>query len=326
MSSTVIVLGARGRFGQAAVRAFADAGWRVLAQCRAGGEVPDSLQGDQRIQWLRVDLAQGDVLAQAAQGAEVVVHALNPKAYTNAAWGRDSRPMLERSIALARKLKATLMMPGNIYNFGTGMPALLKEDTPQAAQTVKGQIRRDMEAHLRQSGVRSVVIRAGDFFGSGRGTWFDEVIVKKIQQGTFTYPGPRKDVSTAWAYLPDLARTFVQVAQRRAELAPAAVLHFAGHNLTGQQWMDAITPLAHAQGWVKPGQDLAWAQLPWGLMRMFRGLVPTWNSFLEMRYLWETPQALDNRKLMALIGDEPHTPMADAVKAALTDLGMLQVV
>jgi nucleoside-diphosphate-sugar epimerase len=322
MQSTVMILGARGRFGQACARAFADAGWRVLAQCRAGAVVPAALQGDKRIQWLSVDLSQHEALEQAAQGAEVVVHALNPTAYTNAAWSRDSLPMLESSIALTRKLNATLMLPGNIYNFGKSMPALLREDTPQAAQTVKGHIRVGMEAHLRRSGVRSVVIRAGDFFGSGSGTWFDQAIVKKVQQGTFTYPGSSA-VPTAWAYLPDLARTFVQVAQRRADLSHAEVLHFAGHTLTGQQWLDAITPLAQAQGWVKPDQPLRWAQLPWGVMRLGAWLVPTWKSFLEMQYLWDTPHALDNHKLVALIGAEPHTPLGDAVQSALTDLGMV---
>ena len=33
-TSTVLVLGANGRFGLAATRAFAAAGWRVLAQVR----------------------------------------------------------------------------------------------------------------------------------------------------------------------------------------------------------------------------------------------------------------------------------------------------
>ena len=37
---TVLVLGARGRFGSAAVRAFARAGWRVVAQVRPGVSAP----------------------------------------------------------------------------------------------------------------------------------------------------------------------------------------------------------------------------------------------------------------------------------------------
>lgn len=329
MSETVIVMGARGRFGQAAARAFADAGWRVLAQCRPGAPVPPALHSDGRIEWVQGDVAQHDVvlhdiLRRAGRGATVIVHALNPSAYTNAAWTRDSIALLESTIALARALDATVMLPGNVYNFGARMPALLREDTPQLAQTVKGRVRIALEKHLRQSGVRNVVIRAGDFFGSGTGTWFDQVIVKKLPGGTFTYPGVRKDVSTAWAYLPDLARTFVQVAQRRAVLPQNEVLHFAGYNLSGQQWMDAIAPIARSQAWVPSGQPLRWAQLPWGLMRMGAWLVPTWASYLEMRYLWDTPHALDNRRLAALLGAEPQTPLSDAVTAALQELGMLQ--
>jgi hypothetical protein len=74
-----------------------------------------------------------------------------------------------------------------------------------------------MEIRLRYSGVKSIVIRAGDFFGSGSGTWFDQAISKDLRKGVVTYPGP-PDVPTAWAYLPDLARTFVAVAARRAQL------------------------------------------------------------------------------------------------------------
>jgi hypothetical protein len=80
------------------------------------------------------------------------------------------------------------------------MPAVLREDTPQVARTVKGQIRIQMERCLQQSGVRSIVILAGDFFGSGKGTWFDMAMVKDIRKGRFTYPGA-PEVSRAWAYL-----------------------------------------------------------------------------------------------------------------------------
>jgi len=42
-----------------------------------------------------------------------------------------------------------------------------------------------------------------------------------------------------------------------------------------------------------------------------------------MRYLWQTPHTLANAKLTALIGPEPHTPLPQAVAAALADLGLL---
>jgi nucleoside-diphosphate-sugar epimerase len=327
MEQTVLILGARGRFGLAAAKAFADAGWRVVAQRRMGGQVPQEAQHDPRIQWLEVDLFDTAALAQAARqmsapaGVAVVVHALNP-AYTNAAWKAQVLPMTEAALALCRTLKATLMLPGNIYNFGTDMPTVLSEDTPQKARTTKGQIRIAMEEHIRRSGVRSVVIRAGDFFGSGKGTWFDQAIVKDIAKGVFTYPGGL-DVATAWAYLPDLARSFVAVAERRAQLKGFAVLHFAGHSITARQWLEALTPLAQAQGWVRQGDSVRYKRLPWALIRLGGLVVPTWASLAEMRYLWDVPHRLDNTRLMALLGAEPHTPLQAAVSTALQDLGHL---
>lgn len=315
--STVLILGARGRFGLAAARAFASAGWRVLGQTRPAARVPD-VAG---IEWLPMDLHDTAALAQAAQGSSVVVHALNP-AYTNAAWQAEAPALMEASIALCRRLDATLMLPGNIYNFGAAMPPVLREGTPQAATTVKGQVRIAMEAQLQQSGVRGIVIRAGDFFGSGTGTWFDLSIAKNLRKGVLTYPGP-KGVSTSWAYLPDLARTFVAVAERRAQLQPFEVFHFAGHVITGQRWRDLLNPIARAQGWVRPEGQLRWAGMPWALIRLGAWFVPTWAALLEMRYLWSTPHALANDKLGALIGKEPHTPLARAVEQALMDLGLL---
>jgi nucleoside-diphosphate-sugar epimerase len=191
-----------------------------------------------------------------------------------------------------------------------------------AGWRVVGQVRIAMEARLRASGVRAVVIRAGDFFGSGKGPWFDTAMVKDIRKGVFTYPGT-PGVSRAWAYLPDLARTFVAVAQRRNALMPYEVFHFAGHQITAQRWTEVLTAVARTQGWVKPDGQLKLKAMPWALIRLGAMLVPTWSALLEMRYLWEMPHALANAKLTALIGPEPHTPLAQAAEAALVDLELM---
>lgn len=317
-ANTVLILGARGRFGLSAARAFVDAGWRVLGQTRPGTQTPK----EGTIEWLGIDLDDTQALAAAAQGTTVVVHALNP-AYTNKVWQAQVLPMTDAAIAITRTLGATLMVPGNVYNFGAAMPAVLREDTPQLAQTIKGQIRMQMERRLQQSGVRTIVIRAGDFFGSGKGTWLDMAMLKDIRKGRFTYPGV-PDVSTPWAYLPDLARTFVAVAERRAQLQAFEVLHFAGHRMTDQRWLGVLTPLAQSQGWVKPGGPLKMARLPWPIIRIGALFVPTWAALLEMHYLWQTPHALANDKLTALLGAEPHTPLAQAVQATMADLGLIK--
>ena len=83
--------------------------------------------------------------------------------------------------------------------------------------------------------------------------------------------------------------------------------------------------IALAQGWVQPGPALKMAQMPWPVIRIGALVVHTWAALLEMRYLWQTPHALANDKLTALIGAEPHTPLTAAALATLVDLGLVAV-
>ena len=81
---TVLILGARGRLGLAAARAFAQAGWQVLAQVRPAshGAAGTALPAIPGVWWMPVAVHETAALAAQAQGAQVVVHALNP-AYTH---------------------------------------------------------------------------------------------------------------------------------------------------------------------------------------------------------------------------------------------------
>ena len=322
-ASTVLILGARGRLGLAAARAFAQAGWQVLAQVRPSARGA-SLPAIAGVAWLTTAVDDTAALAAQAQGAQVVVHALNP-AYTHKAWRAEAPGLMEAAIAVTRQLHATLMLPGNVYNFGEGMPPVLREDTPQAATGVKGVLRVQLEQHLQaaaQAGdLRAIVLRAGDFFGSGTGSWIDQAIAKDLPRGRVTWPGPL-DVATPWAYLPDLARTFVRVAEERHRLAPFECLHFAGHHVTAQEWLRSFAALAAEQGWLPGSGALRVSRLPWPLLRVAGVVLPTLAALAEMLYLWRTPHRLDNTRLRALIGEEPHTPFEQAVRQALADLGL----
>ncbi len=43
----------------------------------------------------------------------------------------------------------------------------------------------------------------------------------------------------------------------------------------------------------------------------------------EMRYLWRQPIRMDNARLVAVLGHEPHTALGEAVRATLDGLGCL---
>ncbi len=314
---TVLVLGARGRLGGAAVQAFAAAGWQVLAQARRAGPLPAGATA------VELPLADTAALAGRAAGAQAVVYAVNPP-YTR--WDRELLPLARAGMDVAQRLGALFMLPGNVYNFGAAMPALLREDTPQRPTTVKGRQRCELEAEMRSRAaagqLRSVVIRAGDFYGGGSGNWFDQAIVKDIARGKLVYPGPLDRVH-AWAYLPDLARSFAAVAARAAwHEAPAfEVLHFAGHSCTGAELLAGIEGAAAELG-LRPARGWRHGDMPWGLVRAVGIVHPMWRELARMSYLWRVPHALDGQAMAQAVGTLPATPVAQALKAALCDLGL----
>ena len=62
---------------------------------------------------------------------------------------------------------------------------------------------------------------------------------------------------------------------------------------------------------------------PWWLLALASPFVPLFRELREMRYLWEVPVRLNNARLVTLLGNEPHTPIDDAVRATLQGLGCL---
>ncbi len=302
--ATVLVLGANGRLGQAAMQAFARAGWRVIAQARQPAREPLP----PGVQWLQADVLDAAAVVRAVPQAELIVHAINPH---YARWATLLPPITAAVIAIARATGATVMLPGNVYNFGRELPPVLSESTPFVASTEKAAQRIALEIELAASGVRSIVIRAGDFLGD-RGTWIDLAIAKGLSRGRVSYPGP-VDLPHAWAWLPDLAEVFVRVAARRAELPAHAVLHYAGLTLTGAELMDAIEAAV--------GRPLKRTPFAWWQWQLIAPVVPIVRAVLSMRYLWQRPHRLDDSRLRALIGPPPQTPLAEVVSGSLAAAG-----
>ena len=319
MAKTVLVLGANGRLGQALTRAFSAAGWCVLAQARRPLDFTHA--GLRHVRHVRAGLDDSEALLREARAADVVIHALNP-AYHR--WPIDALPLLRQGMAVARQLGAAFMLPGNVYNFGEGMPAHLAVDTPQQPSTRKGRIRCAMESELELGvarGLRSVVLRAGDFYGGGNGNWFDMAITKNLLRGKLVYPGPL-DVPHAWAYLPDLARAFVALANRavEGELPAFSRFHFAGHTLTGQALLDGIEKAANSLG-VRPAGGFKRGGIPWPLLRAGGLVWPMWRELAEMAYLWRVPHALDGAALQGVVGPLVSTPLDAALRSSLVGLG-----
>ncbi|MEJ6006345.1 NAD-dependent epimerase/dehydratase family protein [Paucibacter sp. AS339] len=313
MRNTVLILGAAGRLGTSLVLAFASAGWQVIAQARK--PLPSAIATLTHVRALTCDAHDRPALLAGGQGAQVVINALNPP-YTE--WNTLLLPLAEVAQDTALALNALLMLPGNVYNFGHELPELLLEQsgTPEQGNTAKARLRIEQEARMAAAAprLRSVVLRAGDFFGGiGQGSWFDLALASRIRKGQVVHPGPL-NVPHAWAYLPDLAQCFVRVAERHAQLTGHQRLHFSGHTVEGQVLHQALE-----QAW---GRPLKVSHLPWLMIRLGSPFIASWRAIAEMRYLWLKPHRLDDTELRRLIGEPPLTPLVEAMRGSLAALGL----
>jgi nucleoside-diphosphate-sugar epimerase len=311
-----LVLGAAGGIGGEVARALRARGWRVRALHRRGAAL--ARQGD-GLEWFQGDAMNKEEVVAAAKGASIIVHAVNPQGYRN--WGKLVLPMLESSIAAAKASGARIVLPGTVYNFGPDAWPLLSEDSPQNPRTRKGRIRVEMERRLRVAagqGVRSLIVRAGDFFGPSAGNnWFAQGLIKAGKPiASILNPGG-KDVGHQWAYLPDVAETMIRLIEREDRLGPLEIFHMDGQwDATGEELAMAI---ARAIG--EPGRKAR--RFPWWAVTLASPFVTLFREMLEMRYLWREPLRMTNRKLVAFLDAEPHTPLDEAVRRTLVGLECL---
>lgn len=265
--SVVLVAGASGLFGSHMAQAFADAGWQVRKYQR------------------------GTDMAAAAMGADVIVNALNPPNYHD--WAQQMPMIAAQVIAAAQASGATIIVPGNVYNFGV-QPGVWGPDVAQVPNTIKGAARKAMEAQYRASGLPVIILRGGDFIDADGKAQFMSMMLKPLPKGKISLFGGA-DVQRAYAYLPDMARAAVGLAQMRAALPRFADVPFAGLTFSMNQLRDAFQ--------AQSGRSLRFGKFPWWIMRIASPFWELAREFLEMRYLYETPHSLDPAPMAKLLPD-----------------------
>src|SRR5471032_2800648 len=217
MEKAALVLGATGGIGGEVARLLVARGWHVKALHRDPQRAAKANDG---MHWLAGDAMNRDDVVSAASGVQLIVHAVNPPGYRN--WGALVLPMIDNSIAAARAGGARILLPGTVYNYGPDAFPIIDEESPQQPVTRKGAIRVELEARLElasHDGVRSLIVRAGDFFGPKAGNnWFTQGLIKPGRPVTaISYPGS-VGIGHQWAYLPDVAETMVRLVEREALL------------------------------------------------------------------------------------------------------------
>lgn len=320
MTKRILVIGPTGGIGSEIARAALAEGLEVRAFHRNPKKAAARMPLLAGATWVKGDAMRARDVLKAAKGCDVIFHGANPPGYKK--WRQRAIPMLTNTVKAAEAVGSRIAFPGNVYNYGDDAFPALTEQSPQNPKTTKGQIRVEMEYILQRSTAPVLVVRAGDFFGPhAPGAWLNGGIVTAGKPiAAVTYPGDPA-LMHAFAYLPDMAETFIRLLNK-VEDVPGGydVFHFAGHTSsadTRDNFADAIKRVAG-------NPDMPTKRLPWMLLRLAGHFNETFRELWKMKYLWDTPHRLDNSKLVAVLGSEPHTPLDAAMRTSLEGLGCLE--
>src|SRR5690606_41316763 len=103
-------------------------GWQVRGMARDAAKAR-KLSGT-AIDWVEGDAMNRDDVVRAAEGASVIVHAVNPPNYAN--WETLVLPIIDNTIAAARSAGGErVVLPGTIYKFEPATTPLTEATIPQ---------------------------------------------------------------------------------------------------------------------------------------------------------------------------------------------------
>lgn len=243
-----LILGLSGAIGGAIASSLEARGYRIRALSR---HEPGTTKHAFAVDRIKGDAVNKDNVVAASNGASLIVHVVNPPGYTK--WREVGISMLRNTISAATVSGATILFHANVYVFSPTSGAVVSEATPKQPKTRKGQVRLEMEHLLADAatsrGVRTIAVRAGDFFGPGvTGSWFPQALAKGGRSAKVLRDLSKPDVGHTWAYVPDLAETFARLVDRRETLAPYELFNFRGHWTAGHRAArprDQAVPLVH---------------------------------------------------------------------------------
>ncbi|USD68029.1 NAD(P)H-binding protein [Vibrio sp. SCSIO 43136] len=306
---TALVLGVTGNFGEAMAQALQKRGWKVKALVRN----PEKLTAEQRgYEIIHGDFQDTHTLKAAAQGADLLVYAINPP-YDQ--WKQSAMTMLEPVVTLAEQNNLHILFPGNVYTLKPSNNLIDEKAKPDPVST-KGSIRVDMEARLRkasQCGARITIVRAGDFIGE-RGQWISYALKRKRDHYTLQLPHSETH-RHYWSYLPDLSANAAQLIERQH--TSFAVWNDPGLVLTIGDWQQAFE---------SNGIVLKTRRFPWWVFHLISVFSPMLKEVIEMKYLWEDELVLDGSKMRRELGEAMQETGIQQIVKDLVEVGSNNVV
>lgn len=302
MSIHVVV--GHGPAGAATARLLARQGRTVRVVTRTGGRTEPG------IEHVVLDAKDPEALAAAAEGAVALYGCAAPPYHR---WAGEWLPLSASLCAAAEATGAVLVMLGNLYGYGP-VDGPLTEALPLAATGAKGRVRAaawERARHLHEQGrIRAVEVRASDFFGPGvtEGGHLAGRVLPAVLRGASVSVLGDPDAPHSWTYLPDVARSLVEVAgEERAWGRPWHVP--TGPALPAREMVGRLAARAGTA-------PVAVRGLPKAALGVAALFSPLLRELKEVRYQFDRPFVVDSSAYEAAFAVRA-TPLDEQIGATV---------
>ncbi|QKZ14440.1 NAD-dependent epimerase/dehydratase family protein [Spirosoma sp. KUDC1026] len=312
MSTTLntLVLGATGSIGYAVTANLLarQIPVTILVRDRAKAEAlfPDA----PTLTIIEGDAQDATLLNELAVGKTHIFHGIN---YPYDKWFGNMDTVTRKVINAAAINHATIVFPGNVYNFGNTTTPIRENSTP-APISRKGQLRVELEAMLEQAaeaGTCQVLnVRLPDFWGpnvlnAGVAPIYENALKGKTVNGFVNVDIPHQLV-----YTKDAAEIIVRL-MLHGQTKPYEVWNYGGETVPSMRSLfGRISTLV--------GKPLPVRVYPRLLFQVFGIFSPLMREVNEMLYLWGGTVVLDDTKVRTTFPDFRETPLDTALTETLT--------
>ena len=251
------------------------------------------------VETARADVSDTGSAQKAFEGASVVYHTANP-IYTE--WSRLLLPLTRGIVEGATRAGAHLVALDNLYMYGRAPGGIMREDTPVAPCSAKGELRAEAARVMlasRDRGELAVTIgRASDFFGP-RATLSAIFGPRFWQRALGGKPGEvfgDPDQPHSYSYVDDVADALVTLGTD--ERAKNRIWHLPVNSAEPTR-----TTIARAGRAL--GIELGAKRFSPRLLSLLGVVSPMLREVAEMTYQWEAPFVLDDSSFRDMFGVTP---------------------
>jgi len=304
MKSKYLVLGSTGSIGYAFTKTLIDNKIQTTILVRNKEKAVKLFGNTDILKIIEGDILDLSGLKEISKDKEFIFHGIN---YPYDQWVGNMPTATENIIEAASQNKATIIFPGNIYEFGNVKE--ITDDMVPNPTTKKGRIRLQLFDVLKSAAEKDkckvVFMRLPDFFGPNvMNGLITRIFGHAVKNKTMNWL-IRSDIPHQFVYTPDAAGLMYQICEQKDR--PNFVLYNYGGFV-----LPSVNALAQEIA-KQTGGPSKMQNLPKFVMNIMALFMPVMKEMKENYYLFENSVNLNDDKIRAAFREFKHTSFEQAI-------------